>query len=112
MSQLRLDWKQDGDDYYADTPYGRATITELRSSPNDRWNINTIRYEAYIEQSDGNKISIPRALDDLEGAKWLLVERLQILAKEHKTDVELADLLSTLSFCRNLRSSDKAKHNE
>jgi hypothetical protein len=113
MTTLTLDWQEDEDGCYADTPYGKAIVTKIHSSADNRWLINISRFASRIEQPDGNIINIPRFLDNLEEAKWLLMERLQELARRDDEPKELTNALATLAICRQLlHESDNAQHHE
>ncbi len=105
MPPLEIEWRQEGDEYYAETPYGKAIITEMHSSPNDRWRINTLQYAMRIRRPNGIDESLQRVVDNLDAAKWMMVERLQALSREHEQNSELTRLLSTIELCREFLSS-------
>jgi hypothetical protein len=113
MSPLNLDWKEEDDGYYAETPYGKAIVTKVRNSEQNRRLINISHYAARIEQPDGSTIDVPHLLDSPETAKWLLFERLQKLAKRNDEPKELTSALRTLAVCRQLlNEADNARHLE
>jgi len=97
---LPLNWVNDGNEYVAETPYGRAIITEIEEPSTKKFSFGTHNYQLRLEYINGeveNVHHIFEALAIAQGQAWL---SFQTFDSKHREQSELNDLLATLELCR------------
>ena len=100
LSDLPLNWINNGNEFIAETPYGRAIITEVEEPFAKKFNFGTHRYRLRIEYVSGEIENVHQIFDSLSIAEGWAFSSFQSYDARHREQSELNDLLATLDLCR------------
>ena len=100
FSDLPLNCVNNGNEYVAETPYGRAVITEIEELSARKFNFGTHSYRLRLEYVNGEVENVHHILDSLSIAEGWAFESFQNYEAKHRGQSELKGLLATLDLCR------------
>jgi hypothetical protein len=100
FSDLPLHWINNGNEYIAETPYGRAIITEIEEPATRKFNFGTHGYRLRLEYVNGEIENVYQIFDSLSIAEGQAFLSFQTYDSKHREQSELNDLLATLELCR------------
>ncbi len=99
-SDIPFNWIDSGNEYVAETPYGRAIITEVQQTSAKQFNFGTHNYRLRLEYVSGEIENIHHIFDSLTDAECWAFSSFQIYDSKRREQSELDDLLATLDLCR------------
>jgi len=100
FSDLPFNWVNNGNEYIAETPYGRAIITEIEESSTRKFNFGTHSYRLRLEYVNDEVENVYQIFDSLSIAEGQAFLSFQIYDSKHREQSELKGLLATLDLCR------------
>jgi hypothetical protein len=111
FSDFPLNWMNKGNEYIAETPYGRAVIIEIEEPSTKKFNFGTHSYRLRLEYVNGEVENVHQIFDSLSMAEGQAYLSFQLYDAKHREQSELNDLLATLELCRrSLLSETKAEN--
>jgi hypothetical protein len=100
FSDLPLNWVNNDNEYMAETPYGRAIITEIEEPSMKKFNFGPHRYRLRLEYVNGEVENVYQIFESLGMAEGQAFLSFQTYDSKHREQSELNDLLATLELCR------------
>jgi hypothetical protein len=111
FSDLPLNWINNGNEYIAETPYGRAIITEVEEPAAKKFNFGTYSYRLRLEYVSGEVENVHQIFDSLSIAEGQAFLSFQSYDAKYREQSELDDLLSTLELCRRFLPPETREEN-
>lgn len=99
FSDIPLNWINNGNEYIAETPYGRAIITEVEESFTKKFSFGTHSYRLRLEYVSGEIENVYHLFDTFSMAEGWAFLSFQNYDIRYRKQSELDALLSTLVIC-------------
>jgi hypothetical protein len=110
-SDIPLTWTDNGNEYVAETPYGRAIISEVQETTAKQFNFGTHNYRLRLEYVSGEIENVYHIFDSLSAAEGWAFSSFQSYDSKRREQGELDDLLATLDLCRQSLPPEISKEN-
>ena len=110
-SDIPLNWVDNGNEYIAETPYGRAIIFEVQETAAKQFNFGTHNYQLRLEYISGEIENVHHIFDSFSVAEGWAFSSFQSYDSKRREQSELDDLLATLDLCRQSLPPEISKEN-